>query len=167
MAKPSGEVDELLQQPRERLRAAERQMQAIGLEPARVPGAVVDPVEHLDALWVALAGVPDHLRVVRLTAAELARRDQAELALRAENLLGLVDLPARHGGVGTKREDHEVRELMGPASAAEDAQALGELPATAGVGLVAHPGERRQSEEHRGVADGQRRTGRDLVLRGG
>jgi hypothetical protein len=64
----SSQRDQLLQEPGERLRAAEGEVQTIGLEPARMPGAVVNPVEDLDARRIPLAGVSNHPRVVRLPA---------------------------------------------------------------------------------------------------
>src|SRR3954453_19428236 len=118
-------------------------MEAIGLEPAGVPGAVVDPVEDLHACRVALAGVADHRGVVGLPAARLAGRHEAELALRTEDLLRLLDLLGGHGRVRPQSEHHQMRESMPAAGIAENPKALGELAAAAGVRLVADPRERR------------------------
>jgi hypothetical protein len=121
---------------REGLGPGEGEVEAVGLEPAVVPRAVANPVEHLHLGRVALPGVADHVGVVRLPTTELARRDQAELALRADDLLRLLDLAARHGRVRPEREHHEVGQTVAPPSIPEDPESLGELAAAARVHLV-------------------------------
>ena len=66
-------------------------MQAVGLKPARVPGAVLDPIEQDDPVGVLLGLLADDVGVAGRAAAGLARGDEAEGPLLADQVERVVD----------------------------------------------------------------------------
>jgi hypothetical protein len=90
-------------------------------------------------------------------AAELARRDEHEQPARAEQPQGLVDVAGGDRPVRAEGDRDHVRELARRLQPEEERERLGELPAAMRVGVVAAGGESRKREQHRRVADRQRR----------
>src|SRR4051812_2481498 len=97
------ERQRLLEEPRERVRAREGEVAAVGLEPAAVAAAELDPVEQHDPLLVVLRGLADGARVAARIAAELPGCDEAEPARRAEVVERALDLAAVDGEIGAER----------------------------------------------------------------
>src|SRR4051812_10510808 len=84
----------LLEQSCERPRARVGEVQAVGLEPASLPAAVLDPVEQHDPLLVVRGGFAAVDRIAARAAAQLARGDEAENAVRADDVQGAPDVVA-------------------------------------------------------------------------
>jgi hypothetical protein len=146
------------QQPGEPGGAVEGEVQAVGLEPARVAPAVGDPVEQQGALGVAFGAGTDGVGVAAGAAAQLQRGDQADHALAAGDVEGLVDLPGGDARVGAERDHDQVRQLVLALGFLDQAEALFHLATAVGVDQVALVGEGGEGEQHGRVADRQRRV---------
>src|SRR3954469_798064 len=85
------ERQRLLEQPRERVRAREGEVAAVGLEPAAVAAAELDPVEQHKPLLVVPGGLAPRPRVPSRVPAELPRCDEAEPARRPQVVQRALD----------------------------------------------------------------------------
>lgn len=147
--------------------AVEGEVEAVGLEPVGVALAVGDPVEQDAAFGVALGLGADDVGVVAGAATKLERGDQAEDAFGSDQVEGLLELVLGEGGVGAERDHDQVGEAVLALVVAHHVQPLVDLAAAAGVDLVALVGEVGEGEQHRRVADRERRVpaGVDLLRR--
>src|SRR4051794_14746054 len=135
------ERQRLLEQARERTRARVGEVEAVGLEPAAMARAVLDPVEQHDALRISRRGRAHVGGVPARAAAELPRRDQAELPGRADVVQRTPDLAAADREVGAEGDHHEVRHRVIGAAAAQDREALLHPAAAVRVHVVARARE--------------------------
>src|SRR3954447_14446467 len=94
------ERQRLLEQPRERVRAREGEVAAVGLEPAAVAAAELHPVEQHHAALVVLRGRADRAGVAARVAAELPRGHEPEPARGPEIVERAPDLAAADREVG-------------------------------------------------------------------
>src|SRR3954470_1554814 len=88
------ERQRLLEQPRERVRAREGEVAAVGLEPTAVAAAELDPVEQHDAPLVVASCLPDRAGVAARVAPELPGRDEPKPSRGPEVVEGALDLAA-------------------------------------------------------------------------
>src|SRR4051794_11554261 len=158
--------ERLLEQPRERPRARVGEVEAVGLEPAAVAAAVADPVEQHDALLVVRRGLPAVHGVAAGAAAELARGDEAEDVAGTDDAERPPDVVAADREVGPERHHHEVRHCVPGAAAAQESEALLPPAAAVRVHVVAGAREVLHREQHRRVADRERRAAVLRALRG-
>ena len=92
----------LAQQAGEGVGVGEGEVQAVGLEPVAVAGAVDDPVEQDAALGVALGGGADGVGIGAGAAAELERDDQAKDPFGPDQAEGGRQLAGGDAGVGAE-----------------------------------------------------------------
>src|SRR3954470_517890 len=100
----------LLEQSCEGPRARVGEMQAVGLEPASLPAAVLDPVEQHDPLLVVRGRFPAVDRIPSGAAAQLARCDEAENPVRPDDVERAPDVVAADREVCAERHHDQVRE---------------------------------------------------------
>src|SRR4051812_19673085 len=153
--------ERLLEQPRERPRARVGEVEAVGLEPAAAAAAVPDPVEQHDPPLVVRGGLPAVHRVGAGPAAELARGDEAEDAIRPEDVERAPDVVAADREVRAEGHHYQVGELAVGRPAPDHGEALFPAAAAVRVHVVARAREVLHREQHRRVAD---REGRAAVL---
>ena len=144
--------------------AVKGQVQAVGLKPGGMPGRVPTQSRSLIRFSCRCASAADQGRVVARPATRLARRDQAEGALLADDVERVVDVVLAHRPVGAERQDDQPRQLVAPSQVADQRQALAVLTAAAGVRAVALVGDVGEREQHRRVADRDRRPADADVL---
>src|SRR4051794_12793199 len=105
-----------------------------------------------------LAGPADVVGIRACAAALLARNDDAEDPLRAHDPERRLDVAARDRPVGAESHHDQVRQRARVLACAQQADALAPLTAPARVGLhLLLLGQIRHGEDHRGVADHERR----------
>lgn len=137
-------------------------MQAVGREPAGMALSLGDPVEQQDLPRVrsrrgALGG-----GVRARPAAQLAVGDEDEQPAAAQEVQRLVDIRRRDRPVGPERDHHHVGHRVLCAQRGEHVVGLEVLATAVGVGVEPLGRESRQRQDHRRIAERERRqlTGR-------
>src|SRR4051794_21026502 len=156
-----------LEQAGEGARARVGEVQAVGLEPAAAAAAVLDPVEQHDPLLVVRRRLPAMHRVAAGAAAELARGHEAEHAAWPEDVERAPDVVAADREVRAERHHHEVGELALGGAPAHHGEPLVPAAAAVRVHVVARAREVLHREQHRRVADRERRAAVLGALGGG
>ena len=147
-----------LGEARKRIGAAEGQVSSVRLEPFAVAPAVADPVEQDDSGRVTTKGPTHAPRVITSQPPSSSGVIRAKHPPRAQQVKGAPDLGHGDAPVGAEGHQHQMREPAVPLFGAQHLEAFFPSPASARVDAITGPGEIREREQHRGIADRQRRV---------